>query len=153
MIIVLTILFIIVGILIWCFTDWLCELDLKTLYKNKFLKLIYQHSDGLKITSGVLVGLASIALVVILVLLPICHIGKTGLMNQNDERYKALTYKVESRACRDELGLLSKEVIDEVQAWNEAVVRNKTLQNDFWIGVFIPDIYDDLKTIDYELYK
>ena len=68
----------------------------------------------------------------------------------NQERYKALTYKLESDAYKDEFGLINKSVIDEIQDWNEDVVSNKALQRNFWIGICIPNIYDDFETIDYE---
>ena len=68
------------------------------------------------------------------------------------ETHKALTYKLESGACRDELGLLSKSVIDEIQDWNESIVRKKNFQKDFWIGIFYPNIYDEFETIDYTKY-
>ena len=62
-------------------------------------------------------------------------------------------YKVTSEACRDEFGLLSKEVIDEVQAWNEEIIRGKTMQHDPWIGAFVPDVYDQFELIDYTKYN
>lgn len=69
------------------------------------------------------------------------------------ERENALVYKVESGACRDDFGLLNKSVIDEIQEWNETIVKNKKLQNNFWLGIFYPDIYDEFETIDYTKYK
>lgn len=68
------------------------------------------------------------------------------------ERETALVYKLESGACRDEFGLLSKSVIDEIQSWNESIVRKKNLQNNFWSGIFYADIYDEFKPIDYTKY-
>ena len=69
------------------------------------------------------------------------------------ERYNALSYKVESGACRDEFGLLSKEIIDEVQEWNTELIYNKQMHDSFWVGICYPDIYDGLETIDYEKYN
>ena len=69
------------------------------------------------------------------------------------EQYKALTYKMESGACRDEFGLLSKEIIDEIQHWNEDVAYNKRIQRDFWMGIFYPNVFDEFETIDYERYR
>ena len=59
---------------------------------------------------------------------------------------------MESGACRDEFGLLNKEVIDEIQSWNESIIYNQKMQNDFWVGVFCPNVYDQFETIDYEKY-
>lgn len=69
-----------------------------------------------------------------------------------EERYKAITYKIESNACRDEFGLLNKEVIDEIQEWNEDITLKKNAAHDFWIGIYNPDAFDQFDTIDYEEY-
>lgn len=81
------------------------------------------------------------------------HIDRKATLQSNIETYKALTYKAESGACRDQFGLLSKDVLDEIQNWNEEVTHYKTMENNFWLGIFYPDVYGDLGTIDYELYK
>ena len=71
----------------------------------------------------------------------------------NIEKYKALTYKLESEACRDQFGLLSKEIIDEVQDWNTDITYYKSMEDNFWMGIYYPDVYGDLGTIDYETYE
>lgn len=71
----------------------------------------------------------------------------------NVEKYKALTYKLESDACRDQFGLLNKEIIDEVQEWNTGIVYYKAMDDNFWVGIYYPDVYGDLGTIDYETYE
>ena len=71
----------------------------------------------------------------------------------NAEKYKALTYKLESDACRDQFGLLNKEIIDEVQDWNTGIVYYKAMEDNFWVGIYYPDVYGDLGTIDYETYE
>ena len=80
------------------------------------------------------------------------YIGIYARVEQSKETFDAITYKVESGACRDEFGLLNKEVIDEIQSWNESIIYNQKMQNDFWVGVFYPNVYDQFETIDYEKY-
>lgn len=76
----------------------------------------------------------------------------TATRQANAEKYKALTYKLESEACRDQFGLLNKEIIDEVQRWNVKVTYYKAMEDNFWVGIYYPDVYGDLGTIDYEVY-
>ena len=59
------------------------------------------------------------------------------------------TYKIESNSCRDEFGLLSKELIDEVQEWNQDVRYYQKIQRNFWVGIFYPNVYDEFETIDF----
>lgn len=68
----------------------------------------------------------------------------------NTERYEALIYKIESGVCSDDFGLLNKEIIDDIQDWNEYLARNKALEQDKWIGAFYPNIYSDFDFIEYE---
>lgn len=81
------------------------------------------------------------------------HIGIDARVEKNFEIYNAIEYKVTSGACRDELGLLSKEVIDEVQNWNKDVKYYQAVQDDFWIGIFYPNVFDQFETIDYMSYN
>ena len=110
------------------------------------------YSDCLDVI-GLFTSIISGAVLLIMV---ICLIGDytsaDATLQQNRERYNALTYKVESGSCRDEFGLLNKEIIDEIQEWNEDVVYKKEIQNNFWVGIFYPDIYDEFETIEYERY-
>lgn len=94
---------------------------------------------------GAICGLLSLIMLFII----ICNnAGTGGMIALHQERYKALTYKVESENSRDNLGLLNKDYVDEIQSWNEDLAKNKSLQRDFWLGVFYPNIYDDFETID-----
>ena len=81
------------------------------------------------------------------------HMGVDGMVEKNLEIYDAIEYKVTSGVCRDEFGLLSKEVIDEVQDWNKDVRYYKAVQDDFWIGIFYPNVFDQFETIDYMSYN
>lgn len=72
---------------------------------------------------------------------------------KSQARYDSLVFKLENTDCRDELGLLNKEIIDEVQTWNEDVAYHKTIQRDFWVGIFYPNIYDEFELIDLNRFK
>lgn len=65
-----------------------------------------------------------------------------------EQRYESLLCKCETEQIRDEFGIVNKEYIDEVQAWNEEITRYKIYQRNPVIGAFIPNIYDDFETID-----
>ena len=99
-----------------------------------------------------LTGTSAVIIVVMIFILCSCHLGVNGDVAENKERYNTLTYKIESGACRDEFGLLSKSVIDEVQEWNEDVIWYKEMHDDFWLGIFIPDEMAQFETIDYTKY-
>jgi hypothetical protein len=58
-----------------------------------------------------------------------------------------LTYQWENDFYGNEYGIGKKELVKEIQSWNEDIAGYKKLQRNIWIGVFVPDIYDDYKFI------
>ena len=74
-------------------------------------------------------------------------------LEKTREQYKAITYKIESDACRDEFGLLNKEVIDEIQEWNKDVRFYQNIQDNFWLGIYYPNVFDEFETIEYESFE
>lgn len=104
----------------------------------------WEYVGALSVVFGVM------TLIVMLTIMGCNCIGSSATRIKMMETQRALKYKLESGSCRDELGLLNKEVIDEIQIWNEEISRKKVLQRDIWVGVFVPNIYDEFELIDYE---
>lgn len=120
--------------------------------KNPVFKWLYYNSDGFTLAGALMFWLSVAAIVISLVGILIVYTEAPGTFALNEARYEALTYKMESPTCRDEFGFLSKEVIDEVQNWNESLAGHKAMQRNFWIGIYIPNIYDSFEFIDYHSY-
>lgn len=120
--------------------------------ENKLRKFLYYNDDTIEISGWVTVVISGIIMTIMIIVFACNYIGVNAQVEKNKEQYNAITYKVESGACRDEFGLLNKEVIDEIQDWNEDVIYYKNIQKDFWVGIFIPNVYDQFETIDYTKY-
>ena len=141
----LAILIIGIGLIVIGCIDW----DYK---KNKLFDFLYDNDDTLKFIGGITTFISGFIMIIMITILCCMYIDIDARVEQSKETFDAITYKVESGACRDEFGLLNKEVIDEIQSWNESVIYNHKMQNDFWVGVFFPNVYDQFETIDYEKY-
>lgn len=104
-------------------------------------------------SSGKIVAVISGIVIAIMIFL-LCgqYMSVDAYLEKNRETYAALTYKIKSSSCRDEFGLLSKELIDKVQEWNQDVRYYQMIQRNFWVGIFYPNVYDEFETIDYERY-
>lgn len=110
--------------------------------------------SGFILSFGVVISfISAIWFLVFGLILLLTQTNITATRQANAEKYKALTYKLESEACRDQFGLLNKEIIDEVQRWNVKVTYYKAMEDNFWVGIYYPDVYGDLGTIDYETYE
>ncbi len=114
---------------------------------------IILYKAGFELSGGILVFLSGIAVIISMVILIGQYTTIDSYLEKSRETYNALTYKVESDACRDEFGLLNKEVIDEIQEWNEDVVFYKNIQKNFWLGIYYPNVFDEFDKIDYEKYE
>ena len=142
----LAILIIGIGLIVIGCIDWDYE-------KNKLFDFLYDNDDTLKFIGGITTFISGFIMIIMIIILCCMYIGIDARVEQSKETFDAITYEVESGACRDEFGLLNKEVIDEIQSWNESIIYNQKMQNDFWVGVFYPNVYDQFETIDYEKYS
>ena len=76
----------------------------------------YSNVSATVLVLGVAVAfIGAVYLLIAGLLLAISQTTVTATRQANAEKYKALTYKLESEACRDQFGLLNKEIVDEVQ--------------------------------------
>ena len=94
-------------------------------------------------------------LIVAIIVLSVTRIGIDAKKAEYDIRYESLTYQWENDFYGNEYGIGKKELVKEIQSWNEDLAGYKKLQRNIWIGVFIPDIYDDYNFIplDKDLYS
>lgn len=122
-------------------------------WDRKKYYFLYKHDDDIKTVGSWTTGISALVLVIMLFFLCCQYINIDAYVEKNKEIYEGIAYKVTSGACRDEFGLLSKEIIDEVQEWNKDVRFYKATQRDFWIGIFYPNVFDQFETIDYESYS
>lgn len=97
--------------------------------------------------------LSGLAVIISLFLIIGEYTTMDSYLEKTREQYKAITYKVESDAYRDEFGLLNKEIIDEIQEWNKDVRFYQNIQDNFWVGIYYPNVFDEFETIDYESFE
>ena len=97
--------------------------------------------------------LSGLAVIISLFLIIGEYTTMDSYLEKTREQDKAITYKIESDACRDEFGLLNKEVIDEIQEWNKDVRFYQNIQDNFWLGIYYPNVFDEFETIEYESFE
>lgn len=110
--------------------------------------IAYLHENDIGVIFGIIAVIATVITVVLLMLIIVNNGSAIGEKAKLEQRYDALTYKAQTESTRDEFGVVNKDYIDEVQAWNESIASNQRTQRDFWVGIFTPNIYDDFELID-----
>ena len=106
------------------------------------------YNECIVMTGVSLVVVFGICAIISIIVISVNCIGSEGVRLAYEQRYESLIYKAKSEAIRDEFGIINKDYIDEIQAWNENVVKLKNWEKDFWIGIFVPNIYGEFETID-----
>lgn len=110
--------------------------------KHSFL---WNNDCNIESAGKVVAVISGIVIAIMIFILCGQYMSVDAYLEKNRETYTALSYKIESNSCRDEFGLLSKELIDEVQEWNQDLRYYQKIQRNFWVGIFF-------ETIGYEKY-
>lgn len=76
------------------------------------------------------------------------NIGVEGTVVANQQEYEMLTYQLESNMYDNDNDIGKKELMNQIQEWNSDLAWCKANQKDFWIGVFIPNIFDQFEYIN-----
>ena len=112
-------------------------------------EILFEHDFEIScVISGVISGLAAIALLIEIIVLAVNHIGVNGYIQRMNTRHDMLVYQYENDIYDNDNDLGKRELIEDIQNWNEDLASRKENQDDAWIGIFIPDIYDQFDFIE-----
>ena len=60
----------------------------------------------------------------------------------------SLVYQLENNLYDNDNDFGKKELMSEIQSFNESLVFHKKMQRDFWVGIYYANIYDDIQLIE-----
>lgn len=94
--------------------------------------------------------LGSIAVFISVIIFCCSYTGVDGQIAEYQARYESLTYQYENDIYENDNDLGKKELMSEIQEWNTSLASYKENQDDFWIGIYIANIYDQFEFIEYK---
>lgn len=111
---------------------------------------LYDALSGFGTILLVVASLLVIAANVMGIVILVGNSGTDAKMEDLRQRGEILEYQVENDLYDNDNDLGKKELYSEIEDYNSTIVKGKVMQNDFWYGIFYPDIYDHLEPIDYK---
>ena len=103
--------------------------------------------EWVSMLSAIISAITLIAFVVMLIVVIVNNVGVEASIEASKQRYESLIYQAENNLYENDNDLGKKELVNQIQKWNEDLARGKALQDDFWVGIFYADIYDEFNFI------
>ena len=75
------------------------------------------------------------------------HTNLEAKIATKEQIYDSLDYQLENELYENDNDLGKKELYNQVQEWNKDLAYNQNAQDDFWNGIFYPNIYDQFEYI------
>lgn len=126
----------VVGVICAVVGCWMCE---NTRFDTEWLQVI-----------GIIITILSVVAIVISGFVMIDSYGDVEAnIAQNNQRYESLTYQLENNLYDNDNDLGKKELYNEIREWNEDLAYYQNIQDNFWFGIFYPNVFDQFEFIEY----
>ena len=105
-------------------------------------------TEWMQMLGAIIVVAAVVAILISVVVLIFNYSGTDADIALNQEKYKSLVYQLENNLYDNDNDIGKKALYDEIREWNEDLAYYRALQDDPWLGIFIPDMFDQFEFIE-----
>lgn len=101
--------------------------------------------------SGPFLVIAIIGFIVAIIMLMVIIVENTNVdayVAENQMRYEMLVYQYENDIYDNDNDLGKRDLMEDIQEWNEDLAYYRKAQDDFWVGIFHPNVYDQFEFIE-----
>ena len=95
--------------------------------------------------------IASVGFIVAIIMLIVIIVKNTNVdayVAENQMRYEILVYQYENDIYDNDNDLGKRDLMEDIQKWNEDLAYHRKAQDDFWVGIFHPNVYDQFEFIE-----
>lgn len=110
--------------------------------------MLFTVSDDHLTMSASIFAIGLFGVIISVVFLCANYIGLDGEVKRNQVRYDSLMYQYENCLYDNDNDVGKKELMSEIQSWNEDLAWGKTMQRNPWVGIYIPNVYDQFDFIE-----
>ena len=100
------------------------------------------------VIATIIIGVLIVAVIIMTGIACVTNITADSYAAEMEQRYKSLTYQLENDMYDNENEYGKKALYDQVQDWNEKIAVGKINQENFWVGIFYPHVYDQFEFIE-----
>ena len=97
--------------------------------------------------TAILTSIFGIAIVVSIAIMADRYSHADADVAKYQKRYESLTYQYESDFYNNDNDVGKYELVSQIEYWNTDLAYRKTIQRDFWLGIYYPNIYDQFEFI------
>ena len=97
--------------------------------------------------TAILAVISGIAIVVSVAIMADSYSHADADVAKYQQRYESLTYQYENDFYNNDNDVGKYELVSQIEYWNTDLAYRKTIQRDFWLGIYYPNIYDQFEFI------
>lgn len=97
--------------------------------------------------TAILTTMSGIAIVVSIAIMVNRYSHADADVAKYQKRYESLTYQYENDFYNNDNDVGKYELVSQIEYWNTDLAYRKTIQRDFWLGIYYPNIYDQFEFI------
>ena len=101
--------------------------------------------------SWLFIVIAFLSFIVSFVMLVVIIVKNTNVdayVAENQMRYEMLVYQQENDIYDNDNDLGKRDLMEDIREWNEDLAYYRKAQDDFWVGIFHPNVYDQFEFIE-----
>ena len=96
----------------------------------------------------VIVIIGFIVAIIMLIVIIVENTNVDAYVAENQMRYEMLVYQYENNIYDNDNDLGKRDLMEDIQEWNEDLAYHRKAQDDFWVGIFHPNVYDQFEFIE-----
>lgn len=104
-------------------------------------------------TGYTFVMISAIAGLIMLIIIVVANTNPEAQLSAKQMRYESLVYQLENDFYDNDNDRGKFELMQEAADWNADLAYHRRVQDDFWVGIFYPDIYHELEFIELDDYN
>lgn len=96
----------------------------------------------------VIAFLSFLVSIIMLVVIVVNNTNVDSYVAENQMRYEMLVYQYENDIYDNDNDLGKRDLMEDIQKWNEDLAYRRKAQDDFWVGIFYPNVHDQFEFIE-----